>query len=80
MEAVPECAVKMEEGLESVGKLAEQIGALKGNFEARMRCAGARQPLCMRVKHDQVVARDKGWQICPVIHRIEAQPESLHGI
>jgi len=79
MEAVSQCAVKVEEGLESVGKLVEQIGALEGDFEARLRCAGAGQPLCMRVKHDQVVTRDEGWHIRPVIYRIEAQSKTLHG-
>lgn len=69
----------MQERLEGVWKLAEEIGPLEGNLEARLRRAGARQPFGVRVKHDKIVPTHKGWQICPVVDSIEAQTKALHG-
>ncbi len=76
---ISEGAVEVQERLEGVWKLAEEIGPLEGNLEARLRRAGARQPFGMRVKHDKIVPTHKGWQICPVVDSIEAQTKALHG-
>lgn len=76
--AFSEIALEVQEWLECVWELGQQISTLEGNFKAWLSRAGAWQPFCMRVEHDQVVARHKARHVRPVVNSIEAQPKTLH--
>jgi hypothetical protein len=78
-EVLPQGAIKVQEWLESVWELTKEVGALESDLQAGLSRAGARQPFCVRVKHDEITARDEGWQVRPMIDGIEAQSKALQG-
>lgn len=78
-EVLPQGAIKVQEWLESVWELTKEVGALESDLQPGLGRAGARQPFCVRVKHDEIIARDEGWQVRPMIDGIEAQSKALQG-
>lgn len=75
--AFPEVALEVQERLECVWELGQQISALEGNLQAWLSRAGAGQPLCMRVEHDQVIPRNKARHVRPVVNSVETQAKTL---